>query len=90
MTGNFFYQNDNEITVWNGHNDRKELLKFDVACGEVLDFLANVTTHTKGNKNDMVRLDLVQDGVVVSSSVDDGNGNDDNLSLSLLYKAKMD
>ena len=36
-------------------------------------------------------MDLVdQNGEVVASSVDDGNGDDDNLSLSLLYQAKMD
>ena len=27
---------------------------------------------------------------MVATSVDDGNGDDDNLSLSLLYQAKMD
>ena len=91
MTGNFYYQNDEEIAVFNGHKDRKTLLTIDVACGEVLDFLANLTTHNKTNKNDMIKLDLVdQDGEVVATSVDDGNGNDDNLSLSLLYQAKMD
>ena len=36
-------------------------------------------------------MDLVdQDGEVVATSVDDGNGDDDNLSLSLLYQAKME
>ena len=34
-------------------------------------------------------MDLLKDGAVVASSTDDGNGKDDNLSLALLYKAKM-
>ena len=54
MTGNFYYQNDEEISIFNGYRDRKTLLTFDVACGEVLDFLANVTTFHKTTKNNMI------------------------------------
>ena len=60
--------------------------------GEVLDFLAVLTTDDRASKSNMLRLDLVnENGYVVATSVDDGKiGNDDNLSLALLYKAKMD
>lgn len=44
MTGNYFYQNAEAIAVFQGKDDRKVLLSFDVPMGETLDFLANVTT----------------------------------------------
>ena len=51
MTGNFYYQNEEDIAIFNGYKDRKTLLKIEVPCGEVLDFLANVTTYDKTKKN---------------------------------------
>ena len=90
MTGNYFYQNAEPIAVFQGEDDRKVLLSFDVPMGETLDFLANVTTDHREKQNDKFRLDLVQDGEVVASSVDHGNKKWDNLSFALQYKAKME
>ena len=59
-----------------------------MASGEVLDFMANVTSSAAG-ANNMLTLYLVKDGLRVSHAVDDGNGGDDNASMSLLYKEKM-
>ena len=89
MTGNYYYQNAEEISVFHGADDRKVLLSFDVPMGEMLDFLANVTTDAREIENDKFRLDLVQDGEVVASSVDHGK-KEDNLSMALQYKAKLD
>ena len=50
--------------------------------------MANVTSDHDGDNN-MLTLYLVKDGERVSNAVDDGNGGDDNASLSLLYKEKM-
>ena len=89
MTGNYYYQNAEEIVVRHGADDRRVLLSFDVPMGEMVDLLANVTTDAREDDNDRFRLDLVQDGEVVASSVDHGR-NEDNLSMALQYKAKMD
>ena len=90
MTGNYYYQNAEEIAVFHGADDREVLLSFDVPMGEMLDFLANVTTDAREDNNDKFRMDLIQDGEVVASSVDHGNGKDDNLSMALKYKGKLD
>ena len=66
------------------------LLSFDVPMGETLDFLANLTTDDTERTSDKFRLDLVQNGEVVASSVDHGNRKWDNLSFALQYKAKME
>ena len=90
ITGDFFYTNDSPIIfeVAGEHALAKHLWTFEVAAGEVLDFMANVTTNAAG-ANNMLTLYLVKDGNRVSNAVDDGNGGDDNASLSLLYKEKM-
>ena len=90
ITGDYFYTNDSPIIfeVAGEHALAKHLWTFEVASGEVLDFIANVTTNAAG-ANNMLTLYLVKDGLRVSHAVDDGNGGDDNASLSLLYKEKM-
>ena len=91
MTGSYYYQNDEEIELLNGSDNRKVLLSFDVPSGEVLDFLANLTTREQEKKNNKIWFELVQDGQVVATSVDKTNKSDaDNLSMALLYQAKMD
>ena len=90
MTGNYYYQNDDDIAIFQGEQDRQVLLSFDVPKGEMLDFLANVTTDGDKKTSDKLRLDLVQDGLVVASSVDHGNKQWDNLSMALLYQARME
>ena len=62
MTGNYYYQNDDDIAIFQGESDRQVLLSFDVPKGEMLDFLANVTTDGDKKTSDKFRLDLVQDG----------------------------
>ena len=69
---------------------------FTVEAGESLDFLANITTHDDYQSN-FFKLYLLKNGAVVAWSEDDGNWvdgktaeNDDNLSLSLLYKGQFD
>merc|ERR1712071_262289 len=59
-----------------------------MGSGEVLDFIANVTSDHAGDNN-MLTLYLVKDDNRVSHAVDDGNGDDDNASLSILYKEKV-
>ena len=86
MTGNYYYQNDDDIAIFECESDRQVLLSFDVPKGEMLDFLANVTTDGDKKSSDKFRLDLVQDGQVVASSVDHGNKQWDNLSMALLYQ----
>ena len=44
MTGNYYYQNNEEIEVLAGERNREVMLSFDVPSGEVLDFLAVLTT----------------------------------------------
>ena len=49
MTGNYYYQNDEEIELFidsteKNFRNREVLLSFDVPSGEVLDFLAVLTT----------------------------------------------
>ena len=69
---------------------------FTVQAGEVLDFMANVTTDDATPAN-WLRIELWNDDGRLVSAVDDSNegfvnrevGNDDNLSLSLLYKEKV-
>ena len=90
ITGDYFHTNENaiEFTV-NGDRSIAQLLyTFTVDSDEVLDFMANVTSDHNG-ENNMLSLYLTRDGQSVSYSVDDGNGGDDNASLSLLYKEKM-
>ena len=93
ITGDFFYTNDSPIVfeVAGEYALAKHLFTFEVASGEVLDFIANVTSNhdDNGGNNNMLSLYLVKDGLRVSNAVDDGNGGDDNASLSLLYKEKM-
>ena len=91
MTGNYYYQNDEEIEVLNGPDNQVVLLSFNVPSGEVLDFLANLTTDETEKKNYKLWFELVQDGQVVATSVDKtDHGNADNLSVTLLYQAKVD
>ena len=68
---------------------------FTVEAGESLDFLANITTHDDYQSN-YFKLRLLKNGELVAKSEDDGNWvdgktaeNDDNLSLSLLYKGQF-
>ena len=92
ITGDYFKINGEEMTV----GDVDVLLhSFIVKAGESLDFLANVTTHDDYQSN-FFKLYLMKDGAVVARSEDDGNWvdgktaeNDDNLSLSLLYKGQF-
>ena len=97
MTGNYYYQNDEEIELFidsteKNFRNREVLLSFDVPSGEVLDFLGNLTTDEKMKKNDKIWFELVQDGQVVATSVDCSASSidADNLSMALLYQAKMD
>ena len=92
ITGDYFKINGEEMTV----GDVDVLLhSFIVKAGESLDFLANVTTHDDYQSN-FFKLYLMKDGACVARSEDDGNWvlgktaeNDDNLSLSLLYKGQF-
>ena len=92
MTGNYYYQNDEDIEILKGADNGAVLLSFDVPSGEVLDFLANVTTDETALNNNKLRFELVQDGQVVAMSVDKTNHgvSADNLSVALLYQAKVD
>ena len=91
MTGNYYYQNAEVIEVLAGERNREVMLSFDVPSGEVLDFLANLTTDETEKKNNKMWFELVQDGQVVATSVDKAHqGNADNLSMALLYQAKVD
>ena len=56
--------------------------------GEVLDLQVNVTTDPDGLNNG-IALFLYQDGEEVAISWDDGNNDDDNVSVSLLFKEKV-
>ena len=47
MTGNYYYQNDEDIEILHSEDNRAVLLSFDVPSGEVLDFVANLTTDEK-------------------------------------------
>ena len=90
ITGDYFHTNENaiEFTVNGDRSIAQHLYTFTVDSDEVLDFMANVTSDHNG-ENNMLSLYLTRDGQSVSYSVDDGNGGDDNASLSLLYKEKM-
>ena len=91
MTGNYYYQNDKEIKIVKGEAKRKTLLSFDVPSGEVLDFFGNLTTKEQDTENHRIYFELEKDGQVVATSCDrTAEGNADNLSLALLYQAKMD
>ena len=91
MTGNYYYQNDEDIEILNGEDNRAVLLSFDVPSGEVLDLTANLTTDEKEKNNHKLWFELVQDGQVVATSVDKSDkSNADNLSVALLYQAKVD
>ena len=92
ITGDYFKINGEEMTV--GAVDVL-LHTFTVEPFESLDFLANITTHDDYQSN-FFKLYLLKDGAVVARSEDDGNWvdgktaeNDDNLSLSLLYKGQF-
>lgn len=93
ITGDYFKINGEEMTV----GDVDVLLhSFTVEAGESLDFLANITTHDDYQSN-YFKLRLLKNGELVAKSEDDGNWvdgktaeNDDNLSLSLLYKGQFD
>ena len=87
ITGDYFYTNNEEITV--PLDDPQDLLCFDVSFGETLDFIANVTTDDNEESN-RLRLQLMQGDLVLAKAVEDGNGQDDNLSMSLNYKAKTE
>ena len=93
ITGDYFKINGEEMTVG---DDDVLLHSFIVKAGESLDFLANITTHDDYQSN-FFKLYLLKNGAVVARSEDDGNWvdgktaeNDDNLSLSLLYKGQFD
>ena len=91
MTGNYYYQNDEDIEILHSEDNRAVLLSFDVPSGEVLDFVANLTTDETEKLNHKLWFELVQDGQVVATSVDKAHqGNADNLSMALLYQAKVD
>ena len=67
---------------------RHKIYEFEVAAGEMVDFQAVVTTDQAGINNSLW-LYLYQDGRRVVASVDDSETrNDDNASLSLIYKTK--
>ena len=74
-----------------------KLHEFIVPAGESLEFIANITTDELGPSN-YLEMYLEINGDIFISAVDDsnegpqsnGNPNDDNLSLSVLYKEKMD
>ena len=61
---------------------------FTVPAGEMLDLNVNITSSESG-KNNALWLWLYQDDVKVAQSIDDGDGNDDNASVALLYKTVM-
>ena len=63
ITGDYFHTNEAELVL---APDAYHLLHaFTVPSGEVLDFLANITTHEDGKNNGMY-LFLYQDGELVA------------------------
>ena len=91
ITGDYFVSNDDELEVT---SVGLKLHEFTVPAGESLEFIANVTTDELEESNYFDMWIQNEAGVRVISAVDDGNEgpqsngnpNDDNLSLSLLYK----
>ena len=91
ITGDYFVSNDDELVVTAAG---LKLHEFTVPAGESLEFIANVTTNELEESNYFDIWIQNEAGVRVISAVDDGNEgpqsngnpNDDNLSLSLLYK----
>ena len=86
MTNDYYYTNREKFFV--PPRDRHQIYAFDVDGEETVDFQV-VITSDQGGINNSLWLYLYQDGEQVVASVDDGETrNDDNASLSLIYKGK--
>ena len=86
MTNDYYYTNKEKFFV--PPKGRHQIYEFEVAPEEIVDFQVVVTTDQAGINNSLW-LYLYQDGKQVAASVDDSETrNDDNASLSLIYKAK--
>jgi len=86
MTGDYFYMNDREIQV--PQAGEHLIREFSVPAGEMLDLTVNITSAENG-KNNALWLRLYQDDVLVATSIDDGDGKDDNASVAMLFKRTM-
>ena len=86
ITNDYFYMNSDYIEV--PANGVELLHTFSVPNGEMLDLNVNITSNESG-RNNSLWLRLYQDGQLVASSIDDGDGNDDNASLALIFKKVM-
>ena len=86
MTGDYFYMNDREIQV--PQTGEHVIREFSVPAGEMLDLTVNITSAENG-KNNALWLRLYQDDVLVATSIDDGDGKDDNASVAMLFKRTM-
>ena len=84
MTGDYFWTNDHEWTIWGNLLDMRS---FQVPRGETLDLHVNVSSHEKG-ANDFLWIQLWKDGRKIAENIDDGNKRDDNAALQLIYKEK--
>ena len=87
MTNDYFYMNKDKVVV--PSKGRHTIYDFKVEPNETVDFNVVVTSDQKGINNSLW-LYLYKDGQRVVASVDDGETrNDDNASLSLMYKGKV-
>ena len=91
ITGDYFVSNDLECVIT--HKGLK-MHEFTVPAGESLEFIANITTNEVEESNYFNMWLQNEAGERIISAVEDGNEgpqsngnpNDDNLSLSLIYK----
>lgn len=86
ITKDYSYVNPNDFDI--PLTGFYTLHTFDVPAGETLDFECAIASH-QGRKNNALWLRLYQDDQVVSVTIDDGQGGDDNNVVAMFYKAKM-
>ena len=84
-----FYINSDTLTIY---QDYTKLHSFTVKDGNTLDYHVVLTTDDEPKHgSNGVRLALFDEwNHRLAFSVDDGNGDDDNISLSLSYKTTVD
>ena len=83
-----FYTNTDKVLI--PKDEVKTLRQFVLRAGYTLDLLAIASTKEEAYKqNNGMILKLFQNGAEVAHSVDDGNGKDDNLAMSLAFKTTV-